>query len=97
MNQGICQEPKGEAEPRFAIVKSSELGVSCWLPRRFIQGGRCERVHACNYPEKKRCKAVQAEVDFLSRQVIEIQEEAMKRQQQIAQRIREFLELQGKK
>jgi len=47
------------------IVTSKELGVNCWSSHRFC-GGRCQRVMACNYPEKATCKAVQAEIDHLN-------------------------------
>ncbi len=49
-----------------AIVSSKELGTKCWLPNRFIQNGsRCDRVYLCNYPEKKTCQAVHAEIAYL--------------------------------
>lgn len=49
-----------------AIVKASALGSNCWLPARFVDGARCPRVMQCTYPEKHHCKAVQAEVDYLT-------------------------------
>ena len=51
---------------RTAIVKSKELGINCWLPARFIEGGRCDHVYRCNYPEKSTCKAVVAEIKYLT-------------------------------
>lgn len=48
-----------------AIVSSKELGTRCWLPKRFIKGERCDRVYLCNYPEKKTCQAVKAEIIYL--------------------------------
>ena len=48
-----------------AIVSSKELGTRCWLAGRFIKGGRCYLVMQCNYPEKKTCQAVQAEIEYL--------------------------------
>ena len=51
--------------PRAASVTIEELGVNCWLPRRFIEGERCCRVMDCTYPEKKTCRAVDAEIDWL--------------------------------
>lgn len=48
-----------------AIVSAKELGTNCWLTRRFIEGTRCERVMRCTYPEKKTCKAVDAEIAYL--------------------------------
>ena len=48
-------------------VKVSELGKNCWLPHRFL-GGRCKRVYRCKYPEKKTCKAVDAEIEHLKAQ-----------------------------
>lgn len=51
---------------RAVIVSSKELGTNCWLVRRFIQDGdRCPRVWVCNYPEKKTCQAVKAEIHHL--------------------------------
>jgi len=49
-----------------AIVSSKELGTNCWLAGCFIEGdGRCCRVFLCNYPEKKTCQAVHAEITYL--------------------------------
>ena len=45
------------------VVKIGELG-NCWSPHRFL-GGRCKRVYRCKYPEKKTCKAVDAEIEHL--------------------------------
>ena len=51
---------------KTAIVKFSELGMNCWLPKRFIEGGgRCDRIFTCSYPEKKKCQAINAEVRYL--------------------------------
>ena len=88
---------EGDQGLKWAVVSKSELGTNCWSAKRVIQGSRCARIHACNYPEKAKCKAVQAEINFLSRQIIDIQETAIKRQQQSAGLIRQFLHLQGKK
>lgn len=57
---------------KHAIVKSSELGTNCWKPCRFVPGSRCNRVESCTYPEKKTCKAIPAEVDYLNARVDEI-------------------------
>lgn len=54
--------------PREASVSIQELGTNCWLPRRFIEGKRCCRVTTCNYPEKRSCKAVDAEIAWLHEQ-----------------------------
>lgn len=54
------------------IVKASELGTRCWLPRRFIEGERCPRVMRCKYPEKKTCKAVDAEITYQKEQLQKI-------------------------
>jgi len=51
--------------PKTAIVSSKELGANCWLTRRFVPGGRCDRVFRCTYPEKKTCLAVKAELTYL--------------------------------
>ena len=51
--------------PRTAIVTIKELGTNCWLSERFIEGSRCCRVMDCNYPEKRTCKAVDAEIAWL--------------------------------
>lgn len=48
-----------------AIVSSKELGTNCWLSARFIEGKRCCLVMRCTYPEKKTCKAVDAEIAYL--------------------------------
>lgn len=50
---------------KHAVVSSKELGTRCWLARRFIEGQRCPRVMRCKYPEKKTCKAVDAEIAHL--------------------------------
>ena len=47
-------------------VTVKELGTNCWLAKRFCQNGsRCDRVYCCNYPEKKKCQAVHAEIAYL--------------------------------
>jgi len=47
------------------IVSSKELGTNCWSTARFSEGKRCPRVMQCNYPEKRTCKAVDAEIAYL--------------------------------
>jgi len=54
--------------PQVASVSIQELGMNCWLPRRFIEGSRCCRVMECNYPEKRTCKAVDSEIAWLHEQ-----------------------------
>jgi hypothetical protein len=82
--------------PRTAVVSLQELGTNCWLPKRFIQGGRCARVMECNYPEKAKCKAVQAEVDFLNREIFQVQKRALERIQMLGQSIIELQQQQKK-
>ena len=48
-----------------ASVTVKELGTRCWLTKRFIKGEHCNRVYLCNYPEKKTCQAVKAEIIYL--------------------------------
>ena len=48
-----------------ASVTVKELGTRCWLTKRFIKVERCDRVYVCNYPEKKTCQAVKAEIIYL--------------------------------
>ena len=50
---------------KAAIVTLKEMGLNCWLPKRFIEGSRCDRVMECTYPEKKACKAVDAEIAYI--------------------------------
>ena len=71
--------------PKHAIVNSSELGTDCWLPQRFVRGGRCQRIESCKYPEKKTCEAVQAELDYLARKIIQIGQTAVEQQKMIGQ------------
>ena len=52
----------------IAIVSSKELGTNCMLPKRFIPGERCNRLWLCNYPEKKTCQAVHAEIAHLNQE-----------------------------
>jgi len=52
-----------------AIVTAQELGVYCWLAKRFIKGSRCCRVFECKYPEKKTCRAVDAELEYLHQEM----------------------------
>ncbi len=47
------------------VVTLKELGKNCWLPKRFISGSRCHRVFTCSYPEKKTCRAIEAEIAYL--------------------------------
>ena len=44
------------------VIKSSELGLNCWSPSRFITGHRCGMINRCSYPEKTTCEAVEAEI-----------------------------------
>lgn len=53
--------------PKTQIVSSKELGTTCWSACRFCGGTRCPRVMDCNYPERKSCKAVQTEIDYLNK------------------------------
>jgi hypothetical protein len=53
------------------IKMNSLVGTNCWLPHRFC-GGRCSRVMACDYPEKKDCKAVNAEIRYLKDRANEV-------------------------
>ena len=55
-------------EPKTAIVSSKELGTNCWSSFRFIRGLRCPRVMRCTYPEKKTCRAVEAELEYLQQE-----------------------------
>lgn len=50
---------------KHTIVDSSELGLNCWLPAQYVDGVRCGRVMRCTYPDKKTCKAVDAEIAHL--------------------------------
>ena len=50
---------------KHAIINSKELGTNCWITARFIDGQRCPRVMRCKYPEKKTCRAVITEIDYL--------------------------------
>lgn len=52
---------------KITAVSSKTVGINCWLPRRFLLGQRCAQVMTCNYPEKRTCKAVQVEIDYLER------------------------------
>lgn len=59
--------------PNCAIVTISELGTNCWHPCRFIQeDGRCPRVWACSYPEKKTCQAIHAEIKHIKGEQIRL-------------------------
>ena len=80
-----------EEGPKYTVVKSSELGPNCWLPRRFIKGHRCERVRTCKYPEKAQCLAVEAEIEYLQQYVIEVQEDAIKKIQEVGLELIEFM------
>ena len=52
-----------------AIVTLKELGTSCWQAKRFIKRERCYRVYQCNYPCKKTCRAVDAELEYLHQEM----------------------------
>lgn len=54
--------------PRAVSVSIQELGMNCWLPRRFIEGKRCCRVMWCKHPKRDTCKAVDAEIAWLHEQ-----------------------------
>jgi len=81
MNEAASQGAK------WGVVSLKELGTNCWLAKRFLKGGRCDRVMECNYPEKATCKAVEAEVEDISRRIINVQRDALKRIQQLGHSI----------
>ncbi len=76
-----------EASGHWKAVSSGELGTNCWLPRRFLKGERCERVMRCTYPEKATCQAVEVEVEFLSRRIIEVFNDSLVQVQRLAKTI----------
>ena len=70
-----------------AVVKSSELGTNCWLPRRFVKdGSRCDRIWTCSYPEKSSCMAIHAEI----RHIQEEQKRLMRISSNLDMRIEEL-------
>lgn len=69
---------------KTVIVNSRVLGTNCWSTRRFC-GGRCDRVMVCNYPEKKTCKAVASEVEFIKQTYRLNTEKAKKALEQLEQ------------
>ena len=74
--------------PGAAAVTSDELGPNCWHPRRFVEGGsRCDHIMTCKYPEKAKCKAVQAEIQFLTGKIIEVQKDSMERMQTLGKSV----------
>ena len=79
--------------PGTAIVSVADLGIYCWQARRFIKRSRCERVLTCTYPCKGKCKAVDAEIEYLSQYIIDIQKSSLNRMQQIGQTIMELHQL----
>jgi len=52
----------------YGIIKLSELGSNCWLPARFCDGSRCDRINRCTYPEKVNCKAIDTEIVYIQSQ-----------------------------
>jgi len=58
-----------ELDHGYAIATVQELGTNCWLAKRFIKGSRCPRVFRCNYPCKKTCRAVDAELEYLHQEM----------------------------
>ena len=58
-----------ELDHGYAIATVQELGTNCWLAKRFIKGSRCCRVFECKYPEKKTCRAVDAELEYLHQEM----------------------------
>ena len=76
--------------PRTAIVSSKELGINCWAPKRFVEeGSRCERLYLCDYPEKKNCQAIHAEITYLKNR----QRELMKQSGDIDTEIEEVIKM----
>ena len=69
------------------VITRRQLGHNCWLVRRFIRGSRCERVLVCQYPEKKTCRAILAEVDYLSTELDDIHERSKQKIREIAELI----------
>jgi len=68
---------------RTAIVSSKELRTNCWSSFRFIRDMRCPRVFTCKYPEKKTCRAVEAEIAYLQQLTKEIKKNAKASIQQL--------------
>lgn len=60
---------------KAGVVSSKELGTNCWLPARFIEGGRCLRWEDCKYPEKANCKAREWEIENVRNRITANSEE----------------------
>jgi hypothetical protein len=63
----------------YKAIKSSELGANCWLPARFLDNTRCQRIEQCNYPEKINCKAVDAEIAYIKEHTAQVIQDAQNR------------------
>jgi len=59
---------------KTAIVDSKELGTNCWSPAKLTEGKRCSRVMLCKYPDKRTCKAVDAEIAYLNAGLVAAQQ-----------------------
>lgn len=73
---------------KAGVVNSKELGTNCWLPARFIGGGRCLRWEDCRYPEKAECKAREWEIAETNRKIQATKEERWKLEAQLQKLVR---------
>lgn len=76
------------AKTNTAIVNIKELGTNCWLPIRFTGRRRCDHWKTCNYPEKKTCKAREAEIAYLDERATDLQSKV----NELLKEIKELLE-----
>lgn len=74
---------------KAAIVMSKELDLRCWAPMRFLGVERCLKWGTCKYPEKKTCKAREAELTFEKRRLTQAKWNIRKLRMSIARLVRE--------
>ncbi len=76
---------------KCAAIRPSELGTRCCMPQLgFLDGERCPIVTHCRYPERKDCKAIDTEIQYLL-------DKAVKVNQSIAERLRRLAAIKSGK
>lgn len=61
-----------EGQMRDITKNRNDVGISCWLPQRFIEGRRCRNVMRCGNPDMAVCGAVRAEIRYLEQKKVTV-------------------------
>jgi len=63
ITHGMCEDCF-KIEMKNSEVNRKDLGTNCWSSNRFYGHRRCPRWEYCSYPERKDCRAREAEIAY---------------------------------